>query len=136
MGETMNDQGNIQHRKRVPRPVVEFYATQVQRFKANPLTQLVYRHPRMVLSSVWLMFMLVGMVAGMSLMSLGPDRQAKLAQEVQRVHFHRDRSSNPVWSLGTIALGCALGSLMISQRIKQSRTPRRLVKRSPAFPNS
>lgn len=82
------------------------------------------------LAGAWAALMLAAVIAVRSLMQVDSSEIAREPTEQVAVDFRQldDQEVSALWSLGAIAFGCVVGSLMVAQRLNPSNPQRRLIK--------
>jgi hypothetical protein len=95
---------------------------------AHPWGKSFKQYPLIFLAGFWGIVLLFGGLAAVSLIHVEPFEQQKTLADSDRLRVRQDQGSLPVWSLGLIAFSCAIGSMMIAQRLNQNQHPPRLLK--------
>lgn len=102
--------------------------------------RLLWQHPLVFWSGIWVILLLITGVAVSVLMNpyLSKPEQPDAPIAGQPIpEINDDRGTMPMWALGTIALSCVVGSLLISQRLKHTQQERRsLQSKSAASPHA
>ena len=112
-----------------------------QQHPLQPIQQLFRRHPFACLGGLWVTLVLVGGVATVGLVdpgtahkeaskptpSLATVQQSKPKQEVQQ---SKPQEELPVLLLAALALGCAGGSLFVTQALRYALPSRQFSRRS------
>jgi hypothetical protein len=96
-----------------------------------PLKKLIDRHPLAFWGGLWAALVLTGSVATVGLLSPGPIEKeiTKQTPALSQVRESTTRKDLPLSLFGGILLGCAAGSLLVTQALRyttQPRTPKRL----------
>ncbi|MBD2460998.1 hypothetical protein H6G89_08070 [Oscillatoria sp. FACHB-1407] len=125
-GEALNDEARIGQASPLPSTTVDDpwseYSTPDT---VNVLAwfRLLWEHPLVFWSGIWVLLLLITGIAVTSLMSPELSRVNPDSPDSPQPNVSTDVSSRtlPAWALGTITLSCIAGSLLISQRFKQVR---------------
>ncbi len=96
-----------------------------------PLKNLIDRHPLAFWGGLWAALVLTGSVATVGLLSPGPIEKeiTKQTPALSQVRESTTRKDLPLSLFGGILLGCAAGSLLVTQALRyttQPRNPKRL----------
>jgi hypothetical protein len=95
---------------------------------AHPWGKSLKQYPLIFLVGFWGIVLLFGGLATVSLIHVEPFEQHETLADTDRLRARQNQGSLPVWSLGLIAFSCAIGSMMIAQRLNQNQHPPRLLK--------
>ncbi|MDX2216143.1 MAG: hypothetical protein SFY66_22955 [Oculatellaceae cyanobacterium bins.114] len=93
--------------------------------------QLLWQHPLVFWSGIWVLLLLIMGIAMTSLMSpelSKQDHPNSTDSSQPDIAVDSNPKTLPLWALGTIALSCVAGSFLISQRFKQLRYESRSLK--------
>lgn len=90
-----------------------------------PLKKLIDRHPLAFWGGLWAALVLTGSVATVGLLSPGPieKEMTKQTPALSRVRESTTRKDMPLSLFGGILLGCAAGSLLVTQALRYSTQP-------------
>ncbi len=97
-------------------------------------SQLLERHPLLLWSGIWVTLLLTAGIAVTELMDPELSAQKPLASAVQEEAETLRASAtsvedpiSPVWLFGAIAISCGVGSLVLSQHLKENRSDSHLL---------
>lgn len=117
-----------------------------QQHRLEPLRQLLHKHPFLCFGGLWVLFVLLGSMSAVRLVSPGPMEQeaSKSTPALTTVLESKPKQPAPTTVLeskpkqhmplalfGTVAIGCAVGSLFITQALRyssQNHQPSRILK--------
>lgn len=90
-----------------------------QQYRLHPLRQLIYSHPLAFCSSLWVVLVIGGTLATFGLFNPGPIEQeaAKPTPALTTFEESTPKQNLPLSLFGLI-LGCAAGSLIVTQTLK------------------
>jgi hypothetical protein len=106
-----------------------------QQHRLEPLRQLLHKHPFVCFGGLWVLFVILGSMSAVRLVSPGPMEQdaskptpglttlleSKPEQPaLTTVLESKPKQHMPLALFGTVAIGCAAGSLFITQALRYS----------------
>jgi len=106
-----------------------------QQHRLEPLRQLLHKHPVVCFGGLWVLFVILGSMSAVRLVSPGPMEQdaskptpglttlleSKPEQPaLTTVLESKPKQHMPLALFGTVAIGCAVGSLFITQALRYS----------------
>lgn len=100
------------------------------------LTQLIQRYPLLFWGSLWLGlvsltgFALVTLLSPESVQQTARQTASKTAPTIVTPDWNTEPTGVPLWSLGTLVVGCAAGSWLLVYQFNKPKSPRKSPKKA------